>query len=178
MIKGNITRSCYGIYTVSIFINGKRVVKVNDIYSLPTAQQIIEEEKKKLQEKEKTPVTTDDNQDYKRSYPEFEGKILKWKNKNYRGGKVCTVVVAGFDYDIGISLVNPKDPKDLFSCYHGEFSPDRKISKHISLDLYDKAFREIVKIVENNEMYDVQRVRKAMGRNKDGNGGMSCAFSS
>ena len=58
-----------------------------------------------------------------KSYEKLIGTIINWSNPNWEGNKVFKVVVANIDPDLGISLVNPDDPKDTFTCLHGPSSP-------------------------------------------------------
>ena len=58
-----------------------------------------------------------------KSYEKFIGNIIDWSNPNWKDNKVFKVVVANIDPDLGISLVNPDDPKDTFTCLHGPSSP-------------------------------------------------------
>ena len=58
-----------------------------------------------------------------KSYEKLIGNIIDWSNPNWEASKVFKVVVANIDPDLGISLVNPDDPKDTFTCLHGPSSP-------------------------------------------------------
>lgn len=58
-----------------------------------------------------------------KSYEKLIGKIIDWSSPNWGYNKVFKVVVADIDPDLGISLVNPDDPKDIFTCLHGPSSP-------------------------------------------------------
>ena len=58
-----------------------------------------------------------------KSYEKLIGNIIDWSNPNWEASKVFKVVVANIDFDLGISLVNPDDPKDTFTCLHGPSSP-------------------------------------------------------
>ena len=58
-----------------------------------------------------------------KSYEKLIGNIIDWSNPNWKCNKVFKVVVANIDPDLGISLVNPDDPKDTFTCLHGPSSP-------------------------------------------------------
>ena len=58
-----------------------------------------------------------------KSYEKLIGNIIDWSNPNWGDNKVFKVVVANIDPDLGISLVNPDDPKDTFTCLHGPSSP-------------------------------------------------------
>lgn len=58
-----------------------------------------------------------------KSYEKLIGTIIDWSSPNWEDDKIFKVVVANIDPDIGISLVNPDDPKDTFTCLHGPSSP-------------------------------------------------------
>lgn len=58
------------------------------------------------------------------NYEDLIGKIIDWSSSNWENNKVFKVVVANIDPDLGISLVNPDDPKDTFTCLHGPSSPE------------------------------------------------------
>ena len=58
-----------------------------------------------------------------KSYEKLIGSIIDWSSPNWEDNKVFKVVVANIDPDLGISLVNPDDPKYTFTCLHGPSSP-------------------------------------------------------
>ena len=58
-----------------------------------------------------------------KSYEKLIGNIINWSSPNWGDNKVFKVVVANIDPDLGVSLVNPDDPKDTFTCLHGPSSP-------------------------------------------------------
>ena len=177
MIKGNITKSVHGMYTVSIFDGQQRMFKVNNIKSLQEAQDVLRTEKASAQG---LLGALGVDEDYKRSYPEFEGRIISWRNKNFRNGRIQKVLVAGVDYDIGVTFVNPKNSKDYFTCYNGPASPERKKNPKsmISIDRYNKAFKYIIDTLKNDRVYDVQEVHDAYGHTPSFFGGYlsPCAF--
>lgn len=177
MIKGNITHTRKG-YTVSVFKDGERVYKSGPYMDYDWASSIMKSAKKEIARTlsvDTKPVK--EREEWKRSYPELEGKIIFWKNKNY-DNRHHRVKVAGIDYDIGISLVNPSDPTDHYSCYHGPESPVRKNGHDaMSLEQYDKAFQYIIGVIQRGELYDVQKVRQSFNYTGTfGGSGLVCAF--
>lgn len=103
-----------------------------------------------------------------KSYEELIGKIIDWSSPNWEGNKVFKVVVANIDPDLGISLVNPNDPKDTFTCIHGPASPLYFKSESVRSPVpWEERFKRIVemlatghwKVEEYYEMIEIQRLR-------------------
>lgn len=120
-------------------------------------------------------------EDYKRSYPEFEGSIIDWYDPMTPDAGIVKVKVALMDYHIGFTLVAPDDNDDLFACYNGPDSPLRKYQAgHIPLNWYDEDFRYLLSILQGNVMFDVGDTRcyREYQKNKGNAANLqaSCAF--
>ena len=84
-----------------------------------------------------------------KSYEKLIGNIIDWSNPNWEDNKVFKVIVANVDPDLGISLVNPNDPKDTFTCIHGPSSPlHRKMRDTIESPLpWEERFKLAVEMI-------------------------------
>lgn len=56
-----------------------------------------------------------------RDHSELEGKVIDWKETE-RSIPV-KVKVVGFDYNVGITMVNAENDKEYYACFHGPLSP-------------------------------------------------------
>lgn len=166
MLHGNITSSING-YTVSIFKNLERVFKDQYFQTLSEARRVLAAEKMRI------------SGNFRRSYPELEGKKLRWKHSLYLDGDIQEARVAGCDYDIGITLTMADDLTDNLACYHGPSSVYRKSGKDsMSIENYEKIFIYFLTVMENNIIFDVDFVKLITDRTgkKTRNGMHPCAF--
>lgn len=82
----------------------------------------------------------------KKDYPELEGKVVRYLSDEYD----LTGVVAGCNYDIGISLKNVEDGEDYLMCVLGPSSPQVKDWGDVEFPEEDYAvsFISIIKMLE------------------------------
>jgi len=111
----------------------------------------------------------------KKSYPQYEGTILQWKNKNLAKGKIFYVKVALMDYNIGATLVDAEDKKEKYTCYNGPQSPN--ISARRSGEYYDINFQYLLDCIRKKKMFDVQEVMELTGEKGLSGNMAACAFS-
>lgn len=126
-----------------------------------------------------------EEEDFKRSYPELEGKIVNWRSHNYREGEIFKVKVVGLDYWIGMTLVDPNDPNDYYHCLNGPSSPQNKqYTGTLELDswydkMYNKIFQEYIKMIKNGlvdceviaNLYDQENMMTGVSPTSD-----NCSF--
>ena len=113
----------------------------------------------------------------KKSFPHLEGRIIMWKHSGKNSGKIHYVKIAGCDYDIGYSLVNPEDPTDMFTCVNGPLSPNKRAFHGI--EEHDIKFQYLLDVVRNNKIYVVDDREDILKQNGivHGTGKMAaCAF--
>ena len=121
----------------------------------------------------------------KKSFPKYEGKIIEWSNPGYNDGEIVQVKIAGCDYHIGYTLINPNDSDDFYTCMNGPCSPQAKEKSDKWDDAqqkrYDKQFEYLLNCIRNNKVYDVGEMYKFEGRSQgmrfgDGPTASSCSF--
>ena len=92
----------------------------------------------------------------KKSFPHYSGKNIQWKSQFWEHGKIQNVKIAFCDYDIGYTLVNPKDSTDKFSCINGPSSPNKR---NIDvLEIYEIDFQYLLDTVRKGTVYDVEEL--------------------
>jgi len=116
----------------------------------------------------------------KKSYPQLEGRIVKWTYTRARGEKERYGRVVGCDYSIGITIVDDTDPEKNLTCLLGELAPERKEKNMPMTDekrkIYDKGFAYFLKIMRNNQTFSVDDRCRLTGQQNKGGGMVGCAF--
>ena len=104
---------------------------------------------------------------------QFEGKEVIWSNRYYNGeNAIIPGIIVGFDYYIGLSIVNKDDKTDELTCIHGP-SYNHPKSNYDS-ETYDAELKQIVKMLsagyfDGVELYGVDITMPSIH-------GMSCPF--
>ena len=75
-------------------------------------------------------------------YEDLTGREVKWWNGE-------TGIVIGYDYDIGITIVNKKNPNDYMLCGNGRLSPIKK--GPYNDDRYKAMFNLVTKLIKRGE---------------------------
>lgn len=148
-MRGIITKN-KGVYTVTIKSNGETVFKQNNINTILAAQLILKGNKVSLDAIGTDAIEATPEASYKRSYPELEGKVISWSNREstYKGR------VIGCDYWIGITIVDAYDKKHYLTCISGPNSPRAKeilSRKPRFFDNYDEKFLFYIASIEEGE---------------------------
>lgn len=94
----------------------------------------------------------------KKSYPQFEGRIIKWVHPEDEN-TTHYARVAGCDYHIGVTLVEDANPNHRLSCFNGPSSADgmRKMEDVENyLEKYDVNFKYFLDVMRSNGVYNVQ----------------------
>ncbi|MCK9369220.1 hypothetical protein M0R04_04715 [Candidatus Dojkabacteria bacterium] len=117
----------------------------------------------------------------KKSHPKLEGRIITFKNDNWKNGKIHFGRVIGCDYDIGITIVDIEDTDTKLCCLNGPASLHGKykfINYLESMLTYDKSFEYILGVIRSNGLYDTQERRQRAGEPSNGYGEQNtCSFS-
>jgi hypothetical protein len=111
----------------------------------------------------------------KKSYPQYEGTILQWKNNYLKKGKIFYVKVALMDYNIGATLISAEDQNQKYTCYNGPQSPN--ISSRRSGEYYDTSFQYLLDCIRKKKMFDVQEIMELTGEKGFACKMAACAFS-
>jgi len=116
----------------------------------------------------------------KKSYPQYEGTILKWHFSNSCVQKDAYVKIVGMDYDLGYTLVNADNLEENMTCINGPSSPN-KDAREANADNYDILFQYLLDCVRNKKTYDVDERRKLADQEpavSSGGAMASCVFNS
>ena len=167
-LRGIITKSTNGQYTVTIKCGTETLYKRNNINYLEDAQWTLKTQKEQL--------INSDVPEYIRSFPELEGKLVRFSTeRNDYTGKVI-----GCDYHIGITIIDVDDKNQYLTCIRGPLSVQgKKIMKErpLKYNTYPALFAEAVKAIQSG-VYVADRVKILSGSPKAGTGAgpSACAF--
>ncbi len=81
---------------------------------------------------------------------ELEGKEVEYY---ILGEDNIICIVAGCEYDIGITLVRKSDKNSYILCYQGPSSPKRKDHNKENLVMYKEIFNKTVEQIKNGIVY-------------------------
>lgn len=112
-----------------------------------------------------------------KSYEKLIGKIIDWSSPYWEDNEVFKVVVANIDPDLGISLVNPNDPKDTFTCLHGPSSPrykDADTTAYSPLP-WEEKFKLAVEMIGTGH-FRSDEYEKSIEMSGEGEGSPICVF--
>jgi hypothetical protein len=86
---------------------------------------------------------------------QYEGMKVKWSNGNDSDGVPYTfdAIVVGFEYDIGLSIIDEHDPTHELTCMHG---PSWKGNSNYNLEAYDDEINVAIEMIKGG-YYDVQK---------------------
>ena len=114
-----------------------------------------------------------------KSYEKLIGNIINWSNPRWEDNKAFKVVVANIDFDLGISLVNPDDPKDTFTCLHGPSSPlHHEMRDTIQSPLpWEERFKLAIEMISTSH-WEAEKYSKMIGISGPGSGcaNPTCVF--
>lgn len=114
----------------------------------------------------------------KRSYPELEGKVIRFTTSK-KSTKVTLGKVVGCDYYIGVTIVNADDQDDYLLCAHGPMSPIYKGKDRSCVDpqIWDTRFALILETIKSEHLDCQQYLSKDLiGRAGNNPSADSCSF--
>jgi hypothetical protein len=101
----------------------------------------------------------------KKSYPQFEGRLIKWINSNFNEGKPIYGRVVGADYHIGVTIVNDSNPDQYLTCSNGPGSVQGKVKiENVDryMEKYDIGFQFFLNVMRSNGVYNVDEKKDTL----------------